>query len=223
MTKNQRERKYVELHKRYRNWLSVQSKVAPVTRRKYVEVWLNSFLTCGPGNVVRVSTGYGLDGPGIESRWGGEIFCTCPDWPWFTSSLLYNGCRVIGVKSDRSVTLTPHPLLVPWSRKCIAIPLLTLWAVRPVQSLSARTEPQYLYRTSVPVQSLSACTEPRCLYRASVPVQSLGVCTEPQCLYKGALLFLLLFITSALIWRSVINITSWPDYPWEGSAVFNTC
>jgi hypothetical protein len=24
----------------------------------------------GPGNVVGIATGYGLDGPGIESRWG---------------------------------------------------------------------------------------------------------------------------------------------------------
>jgi len=42
-----------------------------------------------------------------------------------------------GVKSGRSATLTPHPVLVPWSRKGRAIPLLPLWAVRPVQSLSA--------------------------------------------------------------------------------------
>jgi len=35
------------------------------------------------------------------------------------------------------VTLTPHPLLVPWSIKGRAIPLLSLLAVRPVQSLSA--------------------------------------------------------------------------------------
>jgi len=44
-----------------------------------------------------------------------------------------------GVKSGRGVTLTPHHLLVPWSRKGRAIPLLPLWAVRPVQSLSACT------------------------------------------------------------------------------------
>ena len=25
-------------------------------------------ITCGPGNVVGIATGYGLDGPGIESR-----------------------------------------------------------------------------------------------------------------------------------------------------------
>ena len=24
---------------------------------------------CGPGSVVGLATGYGLDGPGIESRW----------------------------------------------------------------------------------------------------------------------------------------------------------
>jgi len=44
-----------------------------------------------------------------------------------------------GAKSGWSVTLTPHPLLVPWSRKSRAIPLLPLWDVRPVQSLSACT------------------------------------------------------------------------------------
>ena len=41
-----------------------------------------------------------------------------------------------GVNSGRGVTLTPHHLLVPWSWKGRSIPLL-LWAVRPVQSLSA--------------------------------------------------------------------------------------
>jgi hypothetical protein len=43
------------------------------------------------------------------------------------------------VKRDRGVMLTPHLLLVPWSRKSRAIPLLPLWAVQPVQSLSACT------------------------------------------------------------------------------------
>jgi len=38
-----------------------------------------------------------------------------------------------GVKSGRGVTLTPHPLVVPWSRKSRAIPLLPLWAVRFLQ------------------------------------------------------------------------------------------
>ena len=47
----------------------------------------------GPGSVVGIATAYGLDGPGIESRWG-EIFRTSPDRPWGPPSLLYNGYRV---------------------------------------------------------------------------------------------------------------------------------
>ena len=43
----------------------------------------------------------------------------------------------------RGVTLTPHSLLMPWSRKSRAIPLLLLWAVRPVQSLSACTRAHF--------------------------------------------------------------------------------
>jgi len=44
-----------------------------------------------------------------------------------------------GVKSGRGVTLTPHPLLVTWSWKSKAIPLLPLQAVRPLQSPNACT------------------------------------------------------------------------------------
>jgi len=50
-----------------------------------------------------------------------------------------------GIKSGRGVTQTPHPLLVPWSWKCRAIPLLFLWAVRPAQSLSACTSVHYIF------------------------------------------------------------------------------
>jgi len=44
-----------------------------------------------------------------------------------------------GVKGSRCMTLTLQPLLVPWSWMGRAIPLLPLWAIRPVQSLSACT------------------------------------------------------------------------------------
>ena len=94
-----------------------------------------------------------------------------------------------GVKSGRGVTLTSHPLPVPWSWKSRAIPLLPSVPV------------QYSY-TSTP---LSACTVelylyspygPYGLYRASVPVRysytstpPMGrtACTEPQCLYSTAI------------------------------------
>ena len=89
--------------------------------------------------------GCGLDGPGIESRWGAR-FSFRPDRPWSPPSLLHNGHRVFpGAKSGRGVTLTPHPFLVPRSRNSIAIPLLPLWAVRPVQSLTACTRGHFTF------------------------------------------------------------------------------
>jgi hypothetical protein len=41
-----------------------------------------SFNACGPYSLVDIATGYGLDGPGIESR------------PWGPPRLLYNGHQV---------------------------------------------------------------------------------------------------------------------------------
>jgi len=54
----------------------------------------------GTGSVDGIATGYGLDGPGIESR-RGEIFHTFPDRPWGPPSLLYNGYRVFLAGKER--------------------------------------------------------------------------------------------------------------------------
>ena len=54
-----------------------------------------------------------------------------------------------GVKSGRSVTLTLHLLLVPWLRKSRTIPLLPLWSVRSVQSLSACTRLHFAFYKQV--------------------------------------------------------------------------
>jgi len=106
-----------------------------------------------------------------------------------------------GVNSGRGVTLTPHPLLVLWSRKSRAKRLLPLWAVRPVQYLSAcRVQlylyfsygPYGLYRASVPVQysytctppiGRTACTEPQCLCSTAIPLLPHG----PYGLYRASL------------------------------------
>ena len=90
-----------------------------------------------------------MDGPGIDSQWGGAKFSA----PVQTSPGAHPAyCTMgtgpfLGVKSGQAVTLTPHPLLVPWSLKGRAIPLLPLWAVRPVQSLSACTRVHFNYFT----------------------------------------------------------------------------
>ena len=92
-----------------------------------------------------------------------------------------------------------------------AIPLLPLWAIRSVQSLSACTVELYLYSpygpyglyrasvavqysyTSTPPMGRTAFTEPQCLYSRAIPplplwaiqpVQSLSACTVQLYLYS---------------------------------------
>jgi len=68
----------------------------------------------GPGSSAGIATGYGLDGPGIESWWGARFSA-----PVQTGSGAHPAsCKMgtgsfPGVKSGRGVTLTPHHLLVP--------------------------------------------------------------------------------------------------------------
>jgi len=96
-------------------------------------------LQVGRQSSVGIATSYGLDGPGIESRWGRDfpqlsrlaLGPTHPHVQWVPG--LSRGKERSGCDAD------PSPLLVPCSRKSRAIPLLPLWAVRPVQSLSACT------------------------------------------------------------------------------------
>jgi len=72
---------------------------------------------CGPGSVVCIATAYGLDGPGIESRWGRDfphlsrpaLRPTQPPVQWVQG-------LSPGVRCGRGVTLTPHPLLVQRSK-----------------------------------------------------------------------------------------------------------
>ena len=153
---------------------------------------------------VGIATGYGLDVPGIESRWGARF--SAPFQTGFGAHPAY--CTMgtgsfPGVNSGRGVTLTTHLLLVPRSWKSSTS--TPLWAVRPLQSLSTCTVQLYLYspygpyglyRASVPVQysytstptmGRTACTEPQCLYSTAIPllplwavrpVQSLSTCTR---------------------------------------------
>ena len=71
-----------------------------------------------PGSSVGIATGYGLDGPGIKSRWGrgARFSAPVPDRPWGPPSLLYNGYRVFpGGKERPGRDADPLLLLVPWS------------------------------------------------------------------------------------------------------------
>jgi len=97
---------------------------------------------------------------------GGEIFRTCSDQPWGPPSLLYNGYRVFpGSKQRPGRVAGPSSLLVPWSRKSKAIPLFPLWAIWPVQSLSACTRVHFSF-TSVCIQLYTSLDETCSLYTA---------------------------------------------------------
>ena len=57
----------------------------------------------GRDSSVGITTRYGLDGPWIESLWGGEIFRTRPDQPWGPTQLpirwvtgLFSGGKAAG-------------------------------------------------------------------------------------------------------------------------------
>ena len=97
-----------------------------------------------PGSSVGIATGYGLDGPGIECRWGQDfphlsrpgLGPTQPPAQWVLGLSR-------GVKSGRGVTMTPHPLLVPLVMK------------------------EQSYTSTLPM-SRTACTEPQCLYKGDL-------------------------------------------------------
>jgi hypothetical protein len=67
------------------------------------------FIIVGRDSSVGIAIHYGLDGPGIESRWG-EIFRTRPDQPWGPPILLYNEYRVFPGGKTVGAALTTHPI-----------------------------------------------------------------------------------------------------------------
>jgi hypothetical protein len=65
--------------------------------------------TCGPGSSVGIATGYGLDGPGIESRLGGARF-SAPVHTGHGAHPASNGYRVfLGGKERPGRDAGPSP------------------------------------------------------------------------------------------------------------------
>jgi hypothetical protein len=89
-----------------------------------------------------IATGYGLDGPGIESRWEARFSAPAQTGPRAQPASCTMGTGSFsGVESDRGVTLTPHPLIVPRSKNRVEIypysPSGPSWPVK-------RVKPTYL-------------------------------------------------------------------------------
>ena len=129
----------------------------------------------------------------------GRKFCTEPQF-------LYNGALYLYLYLYSSYG--PYGLYrvsVPVQRCTLPlpIPLLPLWTVRPVQSLSACTRVHFIFTySSTPPMDRTACTEPLCLYSGALylylylyPPMDRTACTEPQCLYNSTL-YLYLYLYS---------------------------
>jgi len=90
-----------------------------------------------------MATGYGLDGPGIESRWGAIFSAPVQTDPGAHPASYTMGTRSFpGLKSGRGVLLTPHPFY------CRGQERVELYLYSPY----GRT----------------ACTEPQCLYKGAL-------------------------------------------------------
>ena len=97
------------------------------------------------GSSVGIATGYGLDGPGIESRWGVRLSSPVQTGPW-AHPASYNGYRVFpGGKERPGRDADPSP------------PSSAVGHERADLYLYSPYGPYGLYRASVPVQG---CTLP---------------------------------------------------------------
>jgi hypothetical protein len=69
------------------------------------------------GSSAGIATAYGLDSPGIESRWGTRFSAPVQNGREAHPASCKMGTGSFpGVRCGRGVTLTPHPLLVPKSK-----------------------------------------------------------------------------------------------------------
>ena len=103
----------------------------------------------------------------------GRMACTEPQ-------CLYNGALYLYLYLYSPYG--PHGLYrasVPVQRCTLPlpIPLLPLWTVRPVQSLSACTTVHFTFTyTSSPLMGRTACTEPQCLYKGALYLTFYHIC-----------------------------------------------
>jgi hypothetical protein len=90
-----------------------------------------------PGSSVSIATDYGLDGPGIESRWGRDFPPVQIGPGAHLVSCTMDTGSFPGVKCGRGVLLTTHPLLEQRSWKSRAT---SLWA-----TTGSATRLRYIY------------------------------------------------------------------------------
>ena len=118
---------FSQKHKRALKVSGVLKKITLSSKAKMTYVpFPAEIVTCtsrkrGPGSSVGTATDYGLDGPGIESRWGRDYPPSRPALGPTPASCTMGTGSFPGVESGRGVTLNPHPLLVPRSKNRVEL------------------------------------------------------------------------------------------------------
>ena len=114
--------------------------MAAISRAEYQIKFHNLRKMKWPGSVVSIATGYGLEGPVIESRWGERFFAPIQIGPGaHPASCTMGTWSLPGIKSGRGVTRPLTPFSCRGHERVELYLYSPLWAVRPVQSLSACT------------------------------------------------------------------------------------
>ena len=91
-------------------WRSCKNLCFELEARQNKEIRFIYYIYSGPGSVFGIATGYGLDGPGIESRWGARFSAPVQTGPGsHPASCIMGTGSFPGVKNGRGVTLTPTP------------------------------------------------------------------------------------------------------------------
>ena len=131
----------------------------------------------GPGSVVGIATGYGLDGPEIESQWGARFSAPVQTGSGARPASCTMGTGSFpGVKCGRSVTLTLHPLLLPCQER------VELYLYSPYEPTSC-TEPQCLYKGDLDLYTLR-CKYSRVVIDNNLLVNSGNMAEEKQSYLK---------------------------------------
>ena len=121
----------------------------------------NTFVGRVAQSVQRLATGWTVRG---SNPGGGEIFRTCPDWPWGPPSLLYNGYRLFqGGKERPGRDADPSP----------------------PPSAVVKKEQSYI---SIPPMGRTVCTQSQCLYKGELYLTFYKTCFLFPCMHSDVLI-----------------------------------
>ena len=161
-------------------------------------------ILCGLGSVVGIATRLQAGRSRDRIPVGARFFCTCPDQPWGSPSLLYNGYRVFpGGKEQPGRDADPSP------------PSSAVGHERVELYLYSPYGPYGLYRASVPVQG---CTLPYLYYRSLSSLLCNFLHSPVTSYLLGPNILLSTLFSNNFTLRSFLNVSDQVSHPYKTTA-----